>query len=91
MRIKKERNPRLVLHLEALRKKRGLSQAELARRVGMTSSAINDLEHGRADLPSGNNLVALADELCVKAGQLIEILPKSTVKNNSETTIKSLT
>ena len=80
--MRRERNPRIILHLEKWRTARGLRQAELARRVGMTPSAICDLENGRADLPTGDNLVALADELRIKVGQLIEILPKNSDKNN---------
>lgn len=76
MKPRRQRNPRIVFHLTKFRKLRGLSQAELARRVGMTPSAICDLEHGRAEMPNSDNLIALADELCVKSGQLIEFLPK---------------
>lgn len=76
MRQPRQRNPRFLFHLEKFRKARGLTQAELGRRVGMSSSAICDLENGRADLPTSDNLVALTDELRVKPGHLIEILPK---------------
>lgn len=84
---KRQSNPRLVFELEKFRRAAGLSQAELARRVSMSPSAINDLEHGRADIPSGANLVALLDELKARPGDIIKILPK----NSPKTTIKSLT
>lgn len=87
MDAKKQQNSRLIFHLKKFRLARGLSQAELARRVGMSPSAINDLEHGRADIPSGNNLVALADELRVKVHQIIEILPKSPAEKIEKTTV----
>lgn len=54
----------------ALRRKLGLSQAELARRLGISPSAMGMYEQGRRE-PSGTTLVALARELQVTTDYLL--------------------
>ena len=47
--------------IEALRKREGIAQAELARRVGISQSTMNSLIHG--DSRTSRSLLALAREL----------------------------
>ena len=47
--------------IEAARKKKGLTQEELAERVGVSQSMINHIEKGKKK-PSLDTAVALADE-----------------------------
>ena len=54
----------------ALRRKLGLSQAELAHRLGISPSAMGMYEQGRRE-PSGATLVALARELQVTTDYLL--------------------
>jgi transcriptional regulator with XRE-family HTH domain len=54
----------------ALRRKLGLSQAELAHRLGISPSAMGMYEQGRRQ-PSGATLVALARELQVTTDFLL--------------------
>ena len=56
--------------ISALRKQRGLSQAELANRLGISASAMGMYEQGRRE-PSANTLVALARELQVTTDFLL--------------------
>ena len=48
-----------------LRKASGLRQGELARRAGMSQSALSDLERGDTTVPRGDSLVGLAVALKV--------------------------
>ena len=54
----------------ALRRERGLSQAELAARLGISPSAMGMYEQGRRE-PSADTLVALARELQVSTDFLL--------------------
>lgn len=56
--------------IEAARKCRGISQAELAARVGLRQSAINHFVRGRR-IPSVDTLLKLADELNTSIGYLL--------------------
>ena len=56
--------------ISALRKQRGLSQAELANRLGISPSAMGMYEQGRRE-PSAETLVALARELQVTTDFLL--------------------
>ena len=54
----------------ALRRERGLSQAELARKIGISASAMGMYEQGRRE-PAAATLVALARELGVTTDYLL--------------------
>lgn len=56
--------------ISALRRQRGLSQAELAKRLGISASAMGMYEQGRRE-PSANILVGLAKELQVTTDFLL--------------------
>ncbi len=56
--------------ISALRRERGLSQAELAHRLGISASAMGMYEQGRRE-PSADTLVALARELQVTTDFLL--------------------
>ena len=56
--------------IEAARKKKGLTQEELAEIVGVSQSMINHIEKGRKK-PSLDIAVALADEVGVTVDSLI--------------------
>lgn len=60
---KADRTIRLAYELRALREKRGLSQRELAERVGTTQSAIARLESGQISpsLPTLDRVAAALD------------------------------
>lgn len=60
----------------ALRRERGLSQAELAARLGISASAMGMYEQGRRE-PSVDTLVALARELDVTTDYLLTGKPDS--------------
>ena len=56
--------------ISALRREQGLSQAELAHRLGISPSAMGMYEQGRRE-PSADTLVALARELQVTTDFLL--------------------
>lgn len=60
------------------RKKAGLSQADLAQRVGVSQPTVCDWENGEK-VPTGDNLVALARELKVLPSEIIADLYDSRV------------
>ena len=57
-----------------LRQSAGMSQAELARRINISSSALGMYEQGRRD-PPGDILIALAKELGVTTDYLLTGIP----------------
>lgn len=59
-----------------LRERRGWTQAQLAEKVGYSSSAgVNEVEQGRANA-SAERLVRLADAFGVSVGDLLELEPE---------------
>src|SRR5215204_1208190 len=56
--------------IKELREERGLSQREVARRAGLTPSAVGFIEHGQTRNPSAETVVAVARALGVGAGAL---------------------
>lgn len=62
--------------IAALRREAGLSQAELARRIRVSASAMGMYEQGRRE-PSGEILVAMAQELGVSTDYLLTGCPKT--------------
>lgn len=60
----------LGVRIAALRKQAGLSQAELARRLQVSPSAIGMYEQGRRE-PSGQTLVAMAELFGVSTDYLL--------------------
>ena len=59
--------------IEAARKKKGLTQEELAERVSVSQSMINHIENGNKK-PSLETAVALANELGITLDSLISIV-----------------
>jgi DNA-binding XRE family transcriptional regulator len=49
----------------------GMSQAELARRIGVSKTAMNDLEQGKTVDPRLSHIVAIADQLRLSVDALI--------------------
>jgi transcriptional regulator with XRE-family HTH domain len=49
----------------------GMSQAELARRIGISKNAMNDLEQGKTEDPRLSHIVAIADQLRLSVDALI--------------------
>jgi len=49
----------------------GMSQAELARRIGLSKTAMNDLEQGKTRDPHLSYIVAIADELRLSLDALL--------------------
>lgn len=60
----------LGLRIALLRVEKGWSQAELARRIGVSPSAVGMYEQGRRE-PSLTLLVCLAQVLCVSTDYLL--------------------
>ena len=52
----------------------GITQAELARRIGSTRSSIGELTSGRSKTPSVYKAKAIADALGVSLDEMIEML-----------------
>jgi len=52
----------------------GITQAELARRIGSTRSSIGELTSGRSKAPSVYKAKAIADALGVSLDEMIEML-----------------
>lgn len=50
----------------------GMSQAELARRIGMSKTAMNDLEQGKTRDPHLSYIVAIADQLRLSMDRLLD-------------------
>ena len=65
--------------IAALRRKAGLSQAELARRLQISASAMGMYEQGRRE-PSAEILVALARELHISTDYLLTGRPSDMVE-----------
>ena len=65
----------LVLRLKQLRKAAGLTQAQLAEKVGVYQGTISDHERGKATRIDLSLLERLADALGVEPGQLFERTP----------------
>lgn len=57
--------------LKRVRKKRGLDQTELARRVGVSQSTISRIEQGQ--IPGADVLAALARALGMSADRLLSL------------------
>lgn len=53
------------------RKRYGMSQAELARRIDISKTAMNDLEQGRTANPGVLYIVAIADTLHLSVDTLL--------------------
>ena len=49
----------------------GMSQAELARRIGISKTAMNDLEQGKTQDPRLSHIVAIADQLRLSVDALL--------------------
>ena len=61
--------------IKALRRKRGLTQEELARRAGMRQGMISRIESGQADEVETSTLIALAKGLEVSTDWLLGLTP----------------
>ena len=55
----------------------GMSQAELARRIGVSKTAMNDLEQGKTVDPRLSYIVAIADQLRLSVDALLVVLMRS--------------
>jgi transcriptional regulator with XRE-family HTH domain len=49
----------------------GMSQAELARRIGISNTAMNQIESGKTPDPAASRIKAIADVLGVSADYLL--------------------
>jgi transcriptional regulator with XRE-family HTH domain len=61
----------ITTRVEEIRKERGLTQTELARRLGVQQSTISLIEN-EARTPSAGLLLKIADELGVTIDELID-------------------
>lgn len=70
--------------IAALRREAGLSQAELAKRLQVSPSAMGMYEQGRRE-PSAEILVAISRELDVSTDYLLTGIPKSAAEEDAMT------
>jgi putative transcriptional regulator len=68
-----EEQHRVVLHLDALLAREGLTLTELADRVGLTLANLSILKNGRAKAIRFSTLTALCDALGCQPGDLLEV------------------
>jgi transcriptional regulator with XRE-family HTH domain len=88
--VREEQMKRFGEALGQLLHERGISQAELARRLNVTSSAVNLWVNGRAK-PSRANVERIEDELAVDSrGSLLALLGYSREDEKSQPTPESL-
>lgn len=59
-------------HIRIARTRYGMSQADLARKVGISKTAMNDIERGRTMDPKWSTVVAIAARLGLKLESLTE-------------------
>ena len=64
--------------IKALREKKGWTQAELARRLGITRNGVNSWEQGLS-IPSPSCLVDLANVFSVSTDYLLGVDAKATI------------
>lgn len=69
---------RIVVRLDAVLEDRGLSLAELARRVGISAVNLSVLKNGHARAVRFSTLTAICDELGCAPGELLELAPLDT-------------
>lgn len=77
--------------ISSARKKKGLSQRELAAQIGISGPYLNDIEHGRRNPPSGELVGKMAvalgipeDHLCAVAGSMPIDVQKAAMDQNPE-------
>jgi transcriptional regulator with XRE-family HTH domain len=68
-------------NIKELRKDRGLSQGDLAKRVGMSQASLSEIESGRTKFPSSNNLLKIASVLGVDPNYFLGNAEKSSSAN----------
>lgn len=59
-------------HIRINRMRLGMSQADLARKVGISKTAMNDIERGKTTDPKWSTVVAIAGQLGLKLDTLIQ-------------------
>lgn len=64
-------NENYKLKISIARMKKGLSQNELAKRIGISANYLSELEHNKFDIRFGL-LLRIAEELNVKIDELYE-------------------
>ncbi|WP_433728512.1 helix-turn-helix domain-containing protein [Actinoplanes sp. CA-051413] len=72
-----EEQHRVVLHLDALLARKGLTLTELADRVGLTLANLSILKNGRAKAIRFSTLTALCDALDCQPGDLLEVTDRT--------------
>ena len=58
-------------HIREARTRYGMSQAELARRIGISKTAMNDIEQGKTTNPGVVHIIAIADTLRLSVDALL--------------------
>jgi putative transcriptional regulator len=66
---------RIVVRLDTLLEKRGMTLTELAERVGVTLANMSVLKNGRAKAIRFNTLTAICRELECRPGDVLDYLP----------------
>jgi transcriptional regulator with XRE-family HTH domain len=68
--------------LRQLRKEAGLTQRQVAYFVGVSTAAVSCWETGTREVPTGNNLVRLAEALGLDPAEVMKVDGKSTAPRN---------
>lgn len=66
---------RIAVHLDELLEARGMTLAELARRVGISAVNLSVLKNGHARAVRFSTLTEICDVLACTPGDLLELLP----------------
>jgi transcriptional regulator with XRE-family HTH domain len=78
-----ETKERLGLRLKAIRKQKGLTQGELAERIGRSMDAVSNLERGKS-LPSFETIELLCQVLEIPLKQLFDFEDVALPRRKSE-------
>lgn len=73
--VREEQDHRVVVHLDALLEARGMTLAELARRVGISAVNLSVLKNGHARAVRFSTLTDICDVLGCTPGELLSVEP----------------
>ena len=76
--------------IDSLREKKGLTQIELARKVGVTETTIANWEKGRSGIEWIDRLIRLCNALDCQAEELLAYIPHGSENDNPISEIISL-
>lgn len=78
----------LGTRIRKARERANISQAELARRIGISKTSMNAIEGGHTD-PRASRIVAIAQELGVSTDTLLRDTPVTAKRAHKPTTLRT--